>query len=51
MMVAARAMALMGIDLFTDKALLTNAKKEFEQATGSNFRYESLMGSAKPPSN
>jgi aminobenzoyl-glutamate utilization protein B len=51
MMVAAKAMALMGIDLFTDKALLTNAKKEFEQATGSNFRYESLMGSAKPPSN
>ncbi|HEY5690199.1 MAG TPA: amidohydrolase, partial [Cyclobacteriaceae bacterium] len=44
MMVAAKTLALTGMDLFTDAKLLEEGKKEFNQKRGANFKYESLVG-------
>jgi aminobenzoyl-glutamate utilization protein B len=51
MMVAAKSMALMGIDLFTDATLRETAKKEFMGARGDNFKYMPLLGDRKPALN
>ena len=51
MMVAAKAMSLMAIDLFTDPALVQKAKAEFEAARGINFNYVPLLGDGKPALN
>jgi len=51
MMVAAKTMALTGLDLLTDKALLENAKKEFNEARGADFKYKAILGDRKPPLN
>jgi aminobenzoyl-glutamate utilization protein B len=51
MMVAAKSLALMGIDLFTDKALLDAAKDEFNKARGADFKYKAILGDRKPPLN
>lgn len=49
MMVAIKAMTLMGIDLFTDASLLNKAKEEYRQSIGNDFIYEPLVGNATPP--
>jgi aminobenzoyl-glutamate utilization protein B len=51
MMVAAKSLALMGIDLFTDKVLLDTAKDEFMKARGADFKYKAILGDRKPPLN
>ncbi|HTL06822.1 MAG TPA: amidohydrolase [Chitinophagaceae bacterium] len=51
MMVAAKTMTLTALDLFTDKALLQNARKEFLAARGADFKYEAIVGDRKPPFN
>lgn len=50
MMVAAKSMALTAIDLFTNKSLLEEAKKELVEKVG-NYRYEALLGNRKPALN
>lgn len=51
MMVAAKTMALTGLDLLTDKNLLEAAKKEFLLARGADFQYKAIIGDRKPPFN
>ena len=51
MMVAAKSLALTGIDLFTDKALIEAAKVEFNKARGADFKYKAILGDRKPPLN
>jgi aminobenzoyl-glutamate utilization protein B len=49
MMVAAKTIALMGIDLLTDKDLVAKAKVEFEKDKGDGFEYKAMIGDRKPP--
>ncbi|MEO6313592.1 MAG: amidohydrolase [Chitinophagaceae bacterium] len=51
MMVAAKTLALTGFDLLTNKALLEEAKKEFIEARGTDFKYKAIIGDRKPPFN
>ncbi len=48
MMVAAKSMALTGIDLLTNKALLDKATAEFNQQRGPGFVYQALLGNREP---
>jgi aminobenzoyl-glutamate utilization protein B len=48
MMVAAKTMTLMGIDLLTKKELIPAAWKEFNAALGAGFHYSPLLGDRKP---
>ena len=48
MMVAAKTMTLMGIDLLTKKELIPAAWKEFNAARGAGFHYSPLLGDRKP---
>jgi aminobenzoyl-glutamate utilization protein B len=48
MMVAAKTMALTAADLFTDPAIITAARAEFEKARGPNFVYATRLGTQKP---
>lgn len=50
MMVAAKTMALTAIDLFTNSALIQQAKEEFIQSKG-NYQYKPLLGNRKPALN
>ncbi|WP_426061660.1 amidohydrolase [Hymenobacter sp. B1770] len=50
MLVAAKAMALTGIDLLTDPSLLAKATSEFKQDVG-NYVYKPLLGDRKPALN
>lgn len=50
MMVAAKTMALMAIDLFSDPALINKAKQEFIQSKG-DYHYKALLGDRKPALN
>lgn len=50
MMVGAKTMALMAIDLFTDPDLVAKAKKEFLQDKGT-YQYKPLLGDIKPALN
>lgn len=47
--VAAKAMALMAVDLFTDPALREAARAEFDAARGPDYVYRSLLGDRDPP--
>lgn len=47
MMVAARALANMGVDLLTRPAIIAKAKEEFIQSKG-DYRYTPLLGDRKP---
>ncbi len=47
MLIAAKSMALMGIDLYSHPTLLTDAWNEFRQKTG-DFKYEALIGDRPP---
>ena len=51
LMVAAKAMALTAIDLFTDPVLIEKAKEEFLKARGNGFQYKALLGERKPALN
>lgn len=51
MMVAAKTIALTGIDLFTDKTLIEKATAEFNNAKGESFQYKALLGDRKPALN
>ncbi|HEV7348228.1 amidohydrolase [Telluribacter sp.] len=48
MLVAAQTLALTAIDLFQNPKLLSEAKAEFEQKRGKNFKYEALLGNRPP---
>ncbi len=48
MMVAAKSMAMMGVDMFSSPELLTKAKAELEKRT-EGFKYKALVGDRKPP--
>jgi aminobenzoyl-glutamate utilization protein B len=48
MMLAAKTMALTGVDLFTDPAHIQKARAEFEQRRG-NVVYKPVIGDRKPP--
>jgi aminobenzoyl-glutamate utilization protein B len=50
MVVAAKAMAMTAIDLFTDPALIRDARTEFVKASGS-YQYEALLGNRSPALN
>ena len=51
MMVAAKTLALTGLDLLTDKVLLEKAKAEFITDRGADFKYKAILGDRKPPLN
>ncbi len=46
---AAKAMTLMAIQLYTDPALRQAARAEFDASRGPNYVYRSLLGDRKPP--
>ncbi len=48
MLNAAKTLALTTTDLFENPKLLIEAKAEWENARGNNFRYQSLIGDRKP---
>jgi aminobenzoyl-glutamate utilization protein B len=48
MMVAAKAMALTTVDLFTDPAHIQKAKAEFDQKRGPGFVYKTRLADRKP---
>lgn len=50
-MVAAKTMALIAIDLYTDPSLIEKSKEEFNKARGNNFQYKALLGDRKPALN
>ncbi|HSF44492.1 MAG TPA: amidohydrolase [Chitinophagaceae bacterium] len=50
MMVAAKAMTGMGIELFNNKGLVENAKKEFVKKLG-DYKYRALLGDRPPALN
>ncbi|RXZ64864.1 amidohydrolase [Pelagerythrobacter rhizovicinus] len=47
--VAAKAMALAAVELFTNPELRERARAEFEAARGENYEYRSLLGDRDPP--
>ena len=50
MMVAAKTLTCMGIDLLNNPVLIENAKKDFIQAKG-DYQYKALLGDRKPALN
>lgn len=48
MMVAAKTLALTGIDLLTNKSLVDKATAEWKLARGADFKYVPLIGNRKP---
>jgi aminobenzoyl-glutamate utilization protein B len=50
MMVAAKTLAAMGIELFNNPALVEAAKKEFQENLGT-YQYKALLGDRKPALN
>jgi aminobenzoyl-glutamate utilization protein B len=48
MMVAAKTLTLMGIDLLMDKDLVEKATTEWKTARGADFKYVPLLGDRKP---
>jgi len=48
MMVAAKTLALTGIDLLNDPAQIQKAKDEFQGRRGPDFKYTALIGDRKP---
>ncbi len=47
--VAAKAMALMAAELYTNPGLRSAAKAEFDAARGPDYTYKSLLGDREPP--
>lgn len=48
-LVAAKAMTLMAVELFTNPELRQAARAEFEAARGEDYEYKSLLGDRDPP--
>lgn len=48
---AAKAMTLAAVALYTDPALREAARAEFDAARGPGYTYRSLLGDRKPPLN
>ena len=48
MMVAAKTLALTTIHLYSNTALIQEARKEFEERRGANFQYAPLLGDRPP---
>ena len=46
---AAKTLTLAGIELFENEELIEQAKLEFEEARGENYKYKSLLGDREPP--
>lgn len=51
MMVAAKTIALMGYDLFTNPKLIEDSKTEWKKLKGEKFIYKPLLGDRKPALN
>lgn len=51
MFIAAKTLALTGIDLLSHPDWVDNAKKEWQKARGENFKYVPLIGNRKPALN
>ncbi len=51
MMVAAKTLTLMGIDLLMDKTLIEKATTDWKAARGADFKYVPLLGDRKPALN
>jgi aminobenzoyl-glutamate utilization protein B len=51
MMVAAKTLALTGIDLLNNPATIQKAKEEFQRRRGNSFQYVPLLGDRKPALN
>jgi aminobenzoyl-glutamate utilization protein B len=49
MMIAAKAMSLMAIELFTDPLHLVKAREEFDKRRGPNYKYTTRVADRKPP--
>ena len=49
MLVAAKTLTLSAIDLMTKQDVVEKAKQELNTAQGKGFKYETLVGSRKPP--
>ncbi|MEO6169436.1 MAG: amidohydrolase, partial [Lysobacter sp.] len=47
--VAAKALSLTAMRLFTDPALVEQAREEFVRRRGKNFRYQPLLERKNPP--
>lgn len=47
--VAAKAMALMAVELFVNPQLREQARAEFDAARGPDYKYRSLLGDRQPP--
>ncbi|UIP07155.1 amidohydrolase [Erythrobacter sp. SDW2] len=48
-LVAAKAMTLMAVELFTNPELREAAREEFDAARGEDYEYKSLLGDRDPP--
>lgn len=48
LMIAAKTLACTALDLYKDVALIENARAEWLQKRGANFKYEALLGDRKP---
>ena len=48
MIVAAKTLTLMGIDLLMDKTLIEKATADWQKARGADFKYVPLLGDRKP---
>lgn len=48
MMVAAKTMALTVADLMTNPKLIEEARREFDERRGPDFKYDALLGNRKP---
>lgn len=48
MMVAAKTLALTGIDLFNDGTQIQKAKEDYQKRLGPDFKYAALIGDRKP---
>ncbi len=51
MMVAAKTLTLMGLDLLMDKSLIEKATADWKTARGTDFKYVPLLGDRKPALN
>jgi len=51
MLVAAKTMAITAVDLFSDPLRIEAGWKEFRSKTGTDFKYEALLGDRKPALN
>jgi len=48
-MVAAKAMTLMAVELYTNSDLRAAARAEFDRSRGTDYQYKSLLGDRAPP--